>query len=135
MDPTPPPLNTQAPPTGEAPIEPIEQLYQHQPLNHTKPSIRILDILPDDSPDGLLQCTLTQATVNAVYRCLSYTWGPPSPMHRIRVDGRIMVVRQNLWDFLTEVRRTGRRMDRWWIDAIWYVLLRFGHPCPKELGG
>lgn len=109
--------------TAPAPINAMEDsVYAHEPLDHSKPSIRLLHVKPDDSPAGLIQCTLFRSTTDTRYNCLSYAWGEPTPCYDILVNGKTMSVRQNLFDFLRETRRTKNFEKRLWIDAIWFVL-------------
>jgi hypothetical protein len=98
-------------------ISPHNELFTHEPLDHNKPSIRLLNVKPDLSPDGLIQCTLARSTITTSYICLSYVWGKATPCYKILVNGKAMSVRQNLFDFLCEMRTKGvpRRL---WIDAI-----------------
>lgn len=86
--------------------QPRRTQFTHQPLDHRKPSIRLLEVLPDRSPDGLIQCTMFHASTSAEYTCLSYMWSPPDlppTEHVILVNGMEMLVRRNLFDFLDSV--------------------------------
>jgi hypothetical protein len=98
------------------------EMFMHKPLDHTKSSIRLLNVNPELSLDGLIQCTIIHATIDTSYNCLSYTWGDATPCHNILIDGRLMSIRKNLFDFLREVKRQKRYDKRLWVDAIWYVL-------------
>jgi hypothetical protein len=93
------------------------KVFQYQPLNHNTSSIRLLGILPNTSPEGYIQCTLKNATVNAEYTCLSYVWGPPNKGCVILVNGQQYRVRRNLFDFL-EVSRVRHTEKLLWIDAL-----------------
>ena len=51
--------------------------------------------------------------------CLSYMWGPETPVKTISVNGRSFQIRHNLWRFLRTARRLRALVDVWlWIDAI-----------------
>lgn len=51
------------------------------------------------------------------YLGLSYTWGEPKPTAPIHINGAVVDIRQNLFEFLLEMQR--QREDRWfWIDAL-----------------
>ncbi|KAH7377315.1 heterokaryon incompatibility protein-domain-containing protein [Pyrenochaeta sp. MPI-SDFR-AT-0127] len=50
------------------------------------------------------------------YRAISYTWGDPSQVRKITLNGCPFAVRKNLWDFLDAVRNDPNRW--YWIDAI-----------------
>lgn len=90
--------------------------FRHSPLDLTKPSIRLIRILAESS-DGLVQCTIADATTSDTYTCLSYEWGPEEPSRLIEINGQSFRVRLNLWNFLDEARRR-RHSAAFWIDAI-----------------
>ncbi|KAF2243864.1 HET-domain-containing protein, partial [Trematosphaeria pertusa] len=91
--------------------------FQHNPLDHGKDSIRLIEILPDLSASGGIQCSLKHADVSSEYTCLSYVWGSSSQTRSITVNGRDFQVHLNLWDFLG-VARTKYHSKPLWIDAI-----------------
>ena len=95
--------------------------FTHQPLDHTKESIRILTINPDLSNDSLVQCTMRNSTADDQYICLSYVWGPEDVSHSILIDGRLFAIRKNLLDFLL-VARTKYKNKGLWIDGKFYSL-------------
>jgi hypothetical protein len=116
--------------------------YKHAPLNHDKPSVRLMQVLPDLSTGGLVQCRISQHVLPIArsecskespdeiergledynndmpaYMCLSYTWGDPQDEINVIVDGRTFSIRRNLFDFLAIARRT--LAYAWlWIDAL-----------------
>ncbi|KAH6882544.1 heterokaryon incompatibility protein-domain-containing protein [Alternaria rosae] len=97
--------------------------FKHDPLDHTKPSIRLVHLLPSLSPNGRIQCSVMQSTVDADYICLSYRWGNPAPSKKISIDGKDFAIRQNLFDFLTAAREnhassTPATLGPYWIDAL-----------------
>lgn len=94
--------------------------FQHDPLDHTTYSIRLIQVLPERSSNGLIQCIITCTTIEAKYTCLSYVWGPPDPpahQHKISINNKLYPVRKNLWEFL-EVARKKYTMEYFWIDAL-----------------
>lgn len=96
--------------------------FRHKPLDHSKSSIRLVRILPALSVEGLIQCSMMHATIDATYQCLSYRWGDPLPETAIMIDGKRYCVRQNLLDFLT-LRQARQQTtpcfdDPLWIDAL-----------------
>jgi len=91
---------------------------QHKPLDHTKPSIRLVSLRPHLSRDGLVQCDITRNTIRAPYTCLSYRWGAPEPSGVIRMNGKLFNVRQNLLDFLCMARQNEEAKTVYWIDAL-----------------
>jgi hypothetical protein len=106
------------------------RVFQHEPLDQTKQSIRLVKVLPDLSEDGHIQCEVTQSTVSeASWTCLSYTWGDPdlSTCEIIRMNGCDFDVRRNLFDFLRLLQSSKRLSNpklsamsqrHYWIDAL-----------------
>lgn len=93
------------------------EAYTYSPL--PEQHIRLLTLNPDpDPPSGsLVQVALNKA---GDFDALSYSWGGVSEMYSFICDGKVLTVRQNLYDFL---RRKGTKDDRecrnpLWIDAI-----------------
>lgn len=96
--------------------------FQHAALDHSKASIRLVQILPTLSDRGLVQCQIqhyelhTQDGHNGIdtsisnepahleYSCLSYTWGDGKRTHPITINGKLYLVHQTLWDFLATAR-------------------------------
>lgn len=74
--------------------------FIHEPLDYSKQTLRLLRVHPDISPDGLVQCEVCHATVEAEYTCLSYVWGHPEPAHTILLNGKPYRIGPNLFDFL-----------------------------------
>ena len=91
--------------------------FQHQPLDLGNPSIRVIKVFPELSPQSLIQCRLIHTQIDIEYRCLSYTWGPPENTHEIEVNGKPYMVRRNLWNFLN-VARKKYPWCLFWIDAL-----------------
>jgi hypothetical protein len=92
-------------------------IFTHTPLDHDQPSIRILKVLPSLSQEGLLQCELANGNISDDFTCLSYTWGEEYTAFPILVNSRLLLVRQNLWDFL-QVARRKYPLRTFWIDAV-----------------
>jgi hypothetical protein len=97
---------------------PAEDTFQHQPLDHENSTIRFIKILPGLSPDGLIECTITNTTVDATYVYLSYRWGLATSDQQILLNDRSFRVRQNLFDFLDMRRAKTDLMPLYWIDAM-----------------
>jgi hypothetical protein len=99
-----------------------KQYFKHDPLDHTKRSIRLVQILPSLSFNQRIQCNISHTTTDATYQCLSYRWGDPIPEHEILVNGKPFRVRQNLFDFLNLMRlRSTTSLDNIpliWIDTL-----------------
>lgn len=99
-------------------------LFRHAPLDHTQPSIRLIEITPSLSAEGLISCVVSHATIGTDYVCLSYRWGEEKPdtSKNILLDGKLFTVRQNLYDFLhrasTEPEWSQVTQKKYWIDAL-----------------
>ncbi|KAH6613881.1 heterokaryon incompatibility protein-domain-containing protein [Boeremia exigua] len=111
-------------------MEAIERypIFQHEALDTTQQSIRLISIDPELSPEGLVQSTMQHATIDAHYNCLSYRWGAADFSHTFLVNGKRLRVNQSLHDFLEAVRTLqypapGRKeklhlRSCLWIDAV-----------------
>jgi hypothetical protein len=124
---------------GESVLDTLE--YQHASLNHGRSSIRLVQVLPDLSTDGLIQCEISQHALPVTvtkhtndgkekdycmksaseefhpYICLSYVWGDLKEKTTIRINGRTFRVGKNLSSFLRHARRT-LSSTCFWIDAL-----------------
>jgi hypothetical protein len=102
-------------------------------LNHYTPaSFKVLDTanlqtLNRNSYWHLMNAdALPACDVNSVrwdwgdFVALSYTWGPPTPVREIVVNGVVIEVRENLADFLQEMKAlsTAQPGVYLWIDAL-----------------
>lgn len=112
------------------------QRFMYNQLDLSESSIRLVNILPDLSDNGLLQCRLIHASTGHHYVCLSYVWdySPQSDVQNgartkeILINGSLYSVRENLFGFLSMARHNGardrgdpRRFDLSvpiWIDAL-----------------
>lgn len=93
--------------------------FQHTSLGSTKGCIRLLEILPQASSAGFIQCRIWHSTVNATYQCLSYVWGAEGDGEIILLNGKRFCCRKNLSDFLRAAYFQHRMISRaFWIDAI-----------------
>ena len=98
--------------------------FQHDPLDHTQPSIRLVEIRPGLSAKGLIRCRISHASIESRYTCLSYRWGDenPSTSRIILLNGELFTVRQNLYDFLflacTKDEWSKATQRKYWIDAL-----------------
>ncbi|EPE34317.1 hypothetical protein GLAREA_10011 [Glarea lozoyensis ATCC 20868] len=97
-------------------------VFQYQPLPVGERPLRLLDILPSGS-DNTIHCALKDDDLSTgskvPFYAVSYTWGDPLPVQTIKVNGKDMEIRQNLYDFLLETRRRrSKHRQRLWIDAI-----------------
>jgi hypothetical protein len=117
------------------------QEYQHASLNRGRSSIRLVQVLPDLSADGLIQCKISQHALPVTvikhtnkgketeyctksanedlhpYICLSYVWGDLKDKTIIRINGRTFRIGKNLSSFLRHARRTLPSIY-FWIDAL-----------------
>ncbi|KAJ4304809.1 hypothetical protein N0V90_000337 [Kalmusia sp. IMI 367209] len=115
-------------------MTPVLEPFRHEPLDHDKPSIRLLSFSERCDEQDVIQCVMRHATIRDRYICLSYCWGDDVPTNRILINGKEIYVRKNLFDFLKvaekkeleekarpvgERRGRGVLRERWyWIDAL-----------------
>lgn len=84
--------------------------------------VRLLDLLPETG-DSIICCELKQDNLSSdslePYYAVSYTWGVPEPLCKIKVNGKELSIRKNLFDMLLAMRqRNPEGQPRLWIDAI-----------------
>ncbi|CAG8977569.1 hypothetical protein HYALB_00013008 [Hymenoscyphus albidus] len=94
--------------------------FPYQPLDTSKHDIRLLQILPDLSTDGLIQCQLRHSTLSKAsgYVALSYCWGDPVITQDIVVNGIVVPVTENLESALDQFQDPYSTSRRLWVDAI-----------------
>jgi hypothetical protein len=88
------------------------------------PPQRNVSLLPNKT--CLLCQTRVLSTNRPSYKALSYTWGARTPVKEIRLNDRTFLIRENLWDFLSQVSSSQERAidgdtkhsDYYWIDQI-----------------
>lgn len=94
--------------------------------------IRLLKVQPEADGNQEIQCELETVHLkdNPSYVALSYTWGPPTaeaadagvtsiPTHAIRCNGDVILITQNLHDFIQRVRHDPElNSQRLWVDSI-----------------
>jgi hypothetical protein len=93
-------------------------------------NIRVLTLHPAVAFDSPLVCEMSQGAANFEYRpghsfppivgtyeALSYTWGDPSPIAPIILDGNNIKITKNLDSALRHLRRT-ENSRRLWVDAL-----------------
>lgn len=97
---------------------PVEELYQ--PLNADRKEIRVLDILPLDSPDPRLKANLRVVSLldKPYYAAVSYVWGNQNDTRRIWVNGLAVDVTVSLKEVLTLLREPGDLSATVWADAV-----------------
>ena len=116
----------------------LVQSFRHYPLDQTQASIRLVHLLPDLSSEGLIQCTISHASMSKTYVCLSYVWEipirktsePPTNQNTrvVLMNGQPFRVMRNLFEFLQMARHNATRTNwdlkqfnlsiPFWIDAI-----------------
>lgn len=94
------------------------QGYVYTPLDRgVKRAIRTIRVLPD-TEHGYISCRLKDATTDAQYSALSYTWGSDKDAQEaVLINGKPFKVRQNLFAFLRHARKHFADKPLW-IDAI-----------------
>lgn len=90
-------------------VEAMQDAVIHGLLDLKQDSIRVIEVLPQND-DGTIECRIRHTTTEAKYVCVSYVWGPEVSPRTIRLKGKLLQVRKNLWDFL-DVLSSGRCFD------------------------
>ena len=85
--------------------------------------IRLLEVKHGMAEHGMISCSLSVAELSTTleYKALSYVWGPKHPQYTIMVNGKILRIRQNLYEFLslaTNGHNYPSSSTSLWIDAI-----------------
>lgn len=94
--------------------------FQHDSLDLSsrRRNIRLLQMLPSTGEE---LCFAMHSDVfletQPVYAAVSYEWGDDSSDHCIVINGKLFVVRQNLYEFLQSYRQTAEQ-KLLWIDAL-----------------
>jgi hypothetical protein len=79
--------------------------FTHDQLDTTQQSIRVISVDPELSPEGLVQCSIRQTTIDATsYNFLSYRWGSLDFSLTLIVGGKRLSINQCLHEFLSDVR-------------------------------
>ncbi|ETS76777.1 hypothetical protein PFICI_12164 [Pestalotiopsis fici W106-1] len=98
--------------------------FEYDQLDRSAQSIRLLRILPYADT---LDCVLETFDIRECpkYQALSYVWGSDDASCEIRINQSIVLIRNNLWDALQELKTLRGRSDfhyecedHIWIDAI-----------------
>ena len=92
------------------------ELFVHSPLVIEPDAIRLIRL--NGLQHGHISCTVHNATLeNSSYVALSYVWGAEAPSFKILLNGKIVWIRPNLWQFLHWAlgSLTGTEI---WIDAL-----------------
>jgi hypothetical protein len=97
----------------------LSDMFQHESLDLTAPSIRLIRILPARNSDDRIRCSLRLASIDTKYTCLSYVWGEEDTGEWIYLNNKRFPARHNLCGFLRSARHMPVLISRWlWIDAI-----------------
>lgn len=96
------------------------ETFQYEQLDLTKQPIRLIALKHAYSAQDDIECDICAFDLETApyYVTLSYTWGPPTPMKNIMVNGKRLAVRQNLFDFLCAYRNELSNIHYLWIDQV-----------------
>ncbi|KAF2430628.1 hypothetical protein EJ08DRAFT_556286, partial [Tothia fuscella] len=96
--------------------------FRHEPLQHDGKDFRVLKILKSKSSaaSNIVHCTIKNVNPIAApsYKALSYCWGSPENPREIFMDGKLLTVGQNLYDFLLRQVQAAGPSDWLWIDQL-----------------
>lgn len=91
----------------------------YQALNTSEHQVRLVHIYPGTT-DGMVVCTIETVSLKdkPSYEALSYEWGNPGTnTPRIKINGSLVSVRDNLWWALYHLRQIDN-VRAVWIDAL-----------------
>jgi hypothetical protein len=109
--------------------------YEHEPLDRTRDSFRLIQILPERSADNLLQLSLWHDNVSsASYRCLSYRWGDEARRHTLLINGLLFNVGDNLYSFLEEAYSSKNTSSTGIGSSFWIDFICINQYCVQERG-
>ena len=91
--------------------------FRYRTLNLRSDDIRVISVLPAESENSPIRCTLEHVPLSSTHSCLSYTWGSEDTDRLIYINDRSFLVRPNLWQFLRRARKSNISGPLW-IDAI-----------------
>lgn len=94
--------------------------YEYDRLELNTNAIRLVQIFKADANQPI-ECALFETILDSdegiPYEALSYVWGTEESANKIRMNGRLFTVTENLFHALSELRKPYE--DRFlWIDAI-----------------
>ena len=86
------------------------------------PAIRLLKLKPSrgNSAPHLVEGTLEVVGLDGghPYEALSYTWGDGALCREVRINGKVIPITRNLYEFLLAIRPTSLSCRTVWVDAI-----------------
>lgn len=98
---------------AETPV--LGHIFKHEPLDQTRPGIRVFQILPGT---GTIRCLMKQVDLDSERTACSYVWGDSEPSQLILINERLFPVRQNLHDLLLQMRKDNF-LNPLWVDALY----------------
>lgn len=95
----------------------ILSLYRYEPVNER--DIRLVE-LQSPNPDNPKEvaCKIKYSTLDScpLFTAVSYMWGPASTPEIVYIEGKVLKVRESLFQLLLDLRRGEPRLL--WIDAL-----------------
>jgi hypothetical protein len=90
--------------------------FRHTALDLSKSKIRLLRLYKHKDQ---VRCSIRHVNLDEKpeYHALSYTWGLDHPTYEILCNGKVYLVRENLYRFLQLMRKEGFE-GQLWIDQI-----------------
>ncbi|KAH8822051.1 heterokaryon incompatibility protein-domain-containing protein [Xylogone sp. PMI_703] len=101
-------------------------MYTYKPLVGYD-TIRLIELQPSCEPEATFHCRLIEVSLSAcdkrdifgyyMYTALSYVWGCPDKTKRVYIDGTRLMITQNLYSALRDLRDE-TRVFLLWADGI-----------------
>ena len=97
-----------------AEIQALSNKFEHEPLDLTRPTIRVFHILPGTGP---IRCLMKHVDLDSDRTACSYVWGESEPSQVILINERVFHIRENLHDFMLQMRKD-ESLKPLWVDAL-----------------
>jgi hypothetical protein len=103
-------------------VAPCNSIYPSESstfLDLMSKTIRLIEVLPGTGPD-MISCKLHLLKLqdsSPPYTALCYMWGNSEFTRQISINGEMLKVGENLWQWLRQTRELSN-LELFWIDAI-----------------
>ena len=101
---------------------PSGEMFSYVPLKDSSSEARLITLYPSaGESNAIIVCDIVIVEIATMqeldFEALSYVWGTNASSQEIRLNGRIKIIRNNLWLALSQLRRTKRPL-KLWVDDI-----------------
>ena len=91
--------------TSDQSSGPLVNTYQYEPLSTDAAQIRLLRLLRTEDEEDI-HCFMHHVELDSApqYAAISYAWGDEINCKTIHINGKLLLVRYNCWNALSQVR-------------------------------